>query len=225
MWTYLIILLSIALAAGVFIRRLVLNLAAKKDAEIGEIAKKTAKTGRKLKSGRKSIKTEAISRNEQYTVQELCAKAETKIQAGKEDDAIKYFVQALVVDEANLEVQNRLAMLYMQKQMYGAAAALFKSLADLTNEAVHFSHLGLALYNQKLFEEAKAAYQKAVDLDPSRAQRFVSLALVYKELKQLQNAVIALNKALEIDEENKEAMAFLEEIRGEMERAEETGEN
>ena len=119
------------------------------------------------------------------------------------------------------ETQNKLAMLYMQKQMFSAAAALFKSLGDVTGEAVHYSHQGLALFQQNLFEEARDAYQKAVDLDPARPNRFVSLAQVYRSMGQLSNAVVALNKAIEIDNENVEYLFLLVDIQSELENYEE----
>lgn len=209
MWTYLIILLSALVLMAVFVRRVILHVKGKKRGEkrvFEKIQKKSSDSGLKKK----------FSKDDRAKVAELCKKAESKIKVGKEDEAIKYFVQALAIDAAHIETQHKLAMLYMKKQMYSAACALFKNLGELTGEAVHYSHLGLALYNQKQFEEARDAYQKAVDIDPLRPQRFVSLAQVYKELGQLQNAVIALNKAVEIDKENMEFLLLLAELQREM---------
>ncbi len=161
-------------------------------------------------------KAKKLSKSESEEVEELSKKAESALKAGKEEDAIKYFVQALALDELHVDTQHKLAMLYMKKEMFSAAAALFKSLGDITEEAVHYSHQGLALYQQNLFEEAKVAYQKAVDLDPSRPQRFVSLAQVYRSLGQINNAVMALGKAVEMDRENSELLFLLIDLQAEL---------
>lgn len=156
---------------------------------------------------------EKISKEDRATVLALCNRGEALIGAGKDDEAIKCFVQALAINNEHGETLNKLAMLYLQKQMFSAAAALFKQLGELTQDAVHFSHLGLALYQQSDFEGAKEAYQKAVDLDDSRPQRFISLAHVYRSLGQPYNAMIAISKAVELDPENKEFKDLMEEIK------------
>lgn len=153
-----------------------------------------------------------LSREEKAKVEELCKRGEALINSGKDEEAIKCFVQALSINTQHPETQQRLALLYLQKQMYSAAAALFEQLARQTNDPLHFSHLGLTLYQQSDFENAKIAYQTAVDLDPSRPQRFVSLAQVYKALGQLGNSIIAVNKALEIDQKNLEFLYMLADL-------------
>lgn len=157
-----------------------------------------------------------LTRTDKDDVADLNKKADSALKVGKEEDAIKYFVQALAVDELHVETQHKLAMLYMKKEMFSAAAALFKSLGEITGEAVHYSHRGLALYRQNQYDDALIAYQKAVDLDPSRPQRFVSLAQVYRSMGQLNNAIIALNKAVEVEKENLDFLFLLIDIQAEM---------
>ena len=82
------------------------------------------------------------------------------LKAGKEEDAIKCFVQALALNELHDETQHRLAVLYLKKQMYGAAAALFKRLLESKEDPVYYSHLGLALYKQSSFEELSLLIKK-----------------------------------------------------------------
>lgn len=203
MWTYLAILLSAAVLIGVFIHRAVW-------------VRKTAKMASEKPVVEEDVVEEIdkkrVSKSDKLTLEALCKKADTKLKVGKEDEAIQLLVQALVIDENNYDAQHKLAMLYMQKQMFSAAAALFKRLGDMTEEAVHFSHLGLALYQQQEFEEAKKAYQKAVVLDDTRPQRFASLASVYRSLNDLQNAIIALNKGIELDQENIDFLILLADL-------------
>ena len=167
------------------------------------------------------VKAVKISKADKAKIDSLIEQADCLLKRGEEDKAIKIFVQALAINSSHIETQQKLAMLYLQKQMLGSAAALFKQLSALTNDPVHFSHLGFVLFQQSSYEEARDAYQKAVDLDPSRSQRFVSLAQVYRSMGQLQNAVIALNKAVELDPENIDFLLLLTEIYAELNNIEE----
>jgi len=205
MWTYLLLFLSISLFVGVFAHR-AYKLNIKKNTPPPEKKSLIDEEPLDIDENKK------LSKQEKLDVSALCEKADIKLKVGEEDEAIKLLVQAMAIDPANVEAQQKLAMLYMQKQMYSAAAALFKQLGELTGDAVHYSNLGLALYQQQEFEAAKEAYQRAVVLDPSRPQRFVSLAQVYRSLGQLSNAVVAANKAHEMDNENTDFLFLIADL-------------
>lgn len=211
MWTYLVLLTSIFVIFLVFARRIVLFL--RKNSDVGTAPAPLSGT-QELEESRPKV--ERISKVNREKVEALCKRGEAMINAGKDEEAIKCFVQALAIDCVHLETQHKLAMLYLQKQMYGAAAALFKELAAATQDPVHYSHLGLALYQQSDYEQAKIAYQTALTLDPSRPQRFVSLSQVYKAMGQIQNSIISLNKAIEIDAENLEYLFLLADLQVEL---------
>ena len=213
MWTYFVIFLSIFVFVGVFVRRLFLLSMKNRDPEDEkeEIKKPIAEND--------AVK---ISKKDADEVEVLFKKGEAMIKGGQDDRAIKYFVQALAIDKLHVETQQKLAVLYLQKEMYGASAALFEQLAELTHEPVHYSHLGLALYHQNELDAAKDAYQKAVDLDPSRPARFVSLSTVYRAMGQFQNAIIALNKALEMEEENMNFLLLLADLQMDMQNFDES---
>jgi len=193
MWTYLAILLSISVIFLVFVRKVVLYYR-KPIQQPNEAEKDTENDSNNNKT--------VVSKKDRDRAEALCKKGLIMLKAGKEDDAIKCFVQALALNELHDETQHRLAVLYLKKQMYGAAAALFKRLIESSENPLYYSHLGLALYKQSDFLEAKNAYQKAVELDPERAARFVSLAQVYRSLDQFSHAAAALNKAIDIEQEN-----------------------
>ncbi|MDP2642757.1 MAG: tetratricopeptide repeat protein [Candidatus Peregrinibacteria bacterium] len=205
MWTYLLLFLSISLFVGVFARRAYILKVKKNEPPV---QKKSLIDDEPLDID----ENKKLSKQEKIDISDLCEKADVKLKVGEEDEAIRLLVQALAVDPANTTAQQKLAMLYMQKQMYSAAAALFKQLGELTNDAVHYSNLGLALYQQQEFEAAKEAYQRAVALDPSRPQRFISLAQVYRSLDQLSNAVVAANKAHDMDPENMDFLFLLADL-------------
>ncbi len=207
MWTYLAMFFSLALLIGVFSRRII--LLKRKRAVVEEDVEETP-----VEEAAKKPKKIAASVLEE--VEGLCAKGENFLKIGNDEEAIKCFVQALALDEFHHETQHKLAVLYLQKQMYSAAAALFRQLAEATADPVHYSHLGLALYQQSSYEESLEAYQKAVDLDGSRPKRFVSLAQVYRALGKLNHAAIALGKAMELDQENLDIIFLLAEIQVEL---------
>ncbi|MBI5753926.1 tetratricopeptide repeat protein [Candidatus Peregrinibacteria bacterium] len=210
MWTYLAIFFSAAVVVGVFMHRVFAN----KKKLVQEVAVEAAEAEKAAKEAEESEEERKIrlSREQKDEVESLCKRGESLISSGKDEEAVKCFVQALSINAQHPETQQRLALLYLQKQMYSAAAALFQQLAEQTKDPVHYSHWGLTLYQQSDFENAKIAYQTAVDLDPSRPQRFVSLAQVYKALGQLGNAIIAVNKALEIEQENLEFLYLLADL-------------
>lgn len=200
MWTYLIIFLSFAVVVGIFFRNLYLHTR-------GPIAPSEALVEEDALPEKKRM-----SKDDRARTEALSKKGDALIKAGRDEEAVKCFVQALAIDALHQETQHKLAVLYLKKQMYGAAAALFKQLSEISPDPVHFSHLGLALYSQSDFENAKLAYQKAVALDDSRPQRFVSLSQVYRSIGQLQHAVIALNKAISIEEENMDFLFLMADL-------------
>lgn len=220
MWTYLAILVSVIVLAVVFIRKFLLFKGVGKN-------KKSLDKGRGIaeEEDAEIIGGRKISKEDRATVSALCSKGEALIKAGKDDEAIKCFVQALAIHGAHSETLNKLAMLYLQKQMFSAAAALFKQLGELTQDAVHFSHLGLTLFQQSDFEGAKEAYQRAVDLDSSRPQRFISLAQVYRSLNQPYNAMVAVSKAVELENNNPDFLYLLADLQIETGAREEAKKN
>ena len=208
MWTYLLIFFSLVVLFSVFIRRCVLFSSTPKDRceeeeGCGVLCEKVR-----------------LSRKDTEEVSSLCERAENLLSSGKDDDAIKCFVQALSINPSHQETLHRLGVLYLQKQMFGAAVAIFQQLAELSPDPLHFSHLGLALFNQSDFENSKVAYQKALELDSSRAQRFVSLSQVYRAMDMPLHAIVALNKAIEIEDKNIEALFLLADAKLEIKKLE-----
>lgn len=208
MWTYLLLFSSVAVVFIVFLRRVILHYRALKPVEAEEVEKETAQEV----PGAEEEKKKRVSRGDKEKVEDLCARGKAMIKSGKDEEAVKCFVQALSLDTAHQETQHQLAMLYFNKQMFSAAAALFKELGDATQDAVHFSHLGLALYKQQDFEGALKAYQDSVSLDDTRPQRFVSLSQVYRALGQANNAIIALEKAIRMGPENHDFKFLMADI-------------
>ena len=190
MWTFLAILTSVVLFFGVFFRRLFLHFFPNKKPaqdlliEEDEIEEKNAR----LKKG------------ERAKILMLCGEADKKAQRGEIQEAIKLYIQALAIEDHNPEAQEKLAMLYLQEQLFSPAAALFESLAKTTSNPIHFSNLGISLFQQGDYDSAKKAYIESLKIDGTRPQRYVSLSHVYRSLGLLYNALIAMNKAIEVQQ-------------------------
>ncbi len=206
MWTYLVILISVSAILVVFFRRVIFV------AMGNDLIKQEIKEYDEDSDVIANEKKKRISRTDKETLEDIFKRGENMIKAGKDDEAIKCFVQALTINPHHIDSMQKLGVLYMHKQMYSAASALFKDLASLEESSVHYSHLGLALYQQNAFEEALDAYKKAVSLDDTRPQRFVSLCQVYISLKKPELAVIALDKAISLDPQNIEFLFLLADL-------------
>lgn len=201
------IFFSFVLLAIVFARRWILFFKKPR--------KKTAVAA--MAEAEKPKKIKRVGKKDLEKAVALCHRADALIKTGKDDDAIKCLVQALSLNPADVEAQQKLAMLYLQKQMFSAAAVLFKQLGEVTGDPVHFSHLGLSLYQAGELGAARDAYQKAVSLDDSRPARFISLAHVYRAIGQPYNAIAAANKAVEKEPENLDFLFLLADLHMELE--------
>lgn len=214
MWTYLLLFLSLTLILIVFVNRVIFVARGK---DLIKIDSKNRPDDLAVVI-KKKIK---LSRKQKEEVSELYKKGSSFLESGNEDEAIKCFIQAITIDPKHKESMNNLGILYMHKQMFSAACAIFKELCEIEESAVYLSHLGLALYNLQEFERSLDAYQRAILIDYSRSARFVSLCQVYRALNNNRMALITLNKALEIEAENIDYMFLLAEILFEMDKFEE----
>jgi len=197
MWTYLLIFFSLATILSIFLNRLVIHIHRKNN---------PIENKEELENFEKNLneEQEKVSKSEKNKTEELYKRGIAFLQQDKEEEAIKYFIQALTINKNHPESQKSLADLYLKKEMYSSAAALFEQLGLSTEDAVHYSHLGYALYKQADFKSALKAYQKAITLDDSRPKRFISLAQVYRGLGLIHHAIIAVNKALDLENKLKQ---------------------
>jgi tetratricopeptide (TPR) repeat protein len=214
MWTYLLLFLSVISLLTIFIYRVVFVIRGK-DLIKNSIKDRPDDLSVDLK---KKVK---INRKQKEEVEILYKKGVSSLEGGMEEDAIKSFVQAISINPKHQESLNKLGVLYMHKQMYSAACAVFKELCEIEENAVYLSHLGLALYNLQEYERALEAYNKAILIDGSRSARFVSLCQVYRALKNNRMALISLNRALEIDKDNVDYLFLLSEVLFDMNQFEE----
>jgi tetratricopeptide (TPR) repeat protein len=209
MLTYLLIFLSIVVLVVIFVRQVYLVLLKKKPtpedvaAEEAATAEAAAVVAAEMPPSsvelRKAEPKKRISRERKSKVEKLHNRAIALINKREPKEAVKTLVSGLAIDPNNLDAQKELGRLYLDQKMWVKAAAVYKGLAEKTNDPVDYSHLGLSLYNAGELDEAAMAYQQAITLDPDRSQRYVSLGQVYKDAGKLPLALIAFNKALELE--------------------------
>jgi len=194
MLTYLLIFLSALLLAGVFVHRAIVVLVKKPELEVVE------KEDPKEEAEKKPKKR--LSKGHKSDIEKLYKRALAQIKKGLPKEAVKTLVGALALDPNSEDCLRELGELYLAQKMWGKASACYKHLTELKEDAVYFSHLGLAFYNAGELPEAAEAYQKAITLDPKRKQRYISLCNIYRDAEKPQLAIIAINKAIELDAEN-----------------------
>ncbi|MFA6992785.1 MAG: tetratricopeptide repeat protein, partial [Candidatus Gracilibacteria bacterium] len=110
MWTYLAILFSFLLLVAVFVHRVMSN----RRKVVDQKAQAEAKTALASEESEEEKKIR-LSREEKEQVEALCKRGEALINSGKDEEAIKCFVQALSINSQHQETNQRLALLYLQK--------------------------------------------------------------------------------------------------------------
>lgn len=155
-----------------------------------------------------------MNAKDKESVEKLYLKGKSHLDFGKDEEAIKCFVQALAINPNHLETAAALATLYLKKEMFSASAALFKQLVAMSEDPAHYSNLGYALFLQSDYEAALTAYHQAIMLDDSRPGRFASLAQVYREMGRHYHALMAMEKAIVLEGENLEFLLVLADLYG-----------
>ncbi len=97
--------------------------------------------------------------------------------SGDDEEAMKYYKQALEVDKENEFIHNAMASLYRKKGEYASAKMhLEASLAIDESNPVTYYNFGNLLVDMKHNEEAIAMYQKALQINPELTQAQEELA-------------------------------------------------
>lgn len=143
----------------------------------------------------------------------LFRKAEVYLGRGDMENAEKYLLQALSIDEGNKDVNKKLAMLYLKQEKYPKAELIYLKLIESgTKDAAVYSNLGLTLYQEGRHDVAIKAYQKAIELDPKRAARYANIGQIYYEVKDIHNAIVYFEQALEMEKKNPDYMFILAKL-------------
>lgn len=178
-----------------------------KIAEEAEVKQKNIKNTPRSDSGLSTT----VSHPEK--VEEWLAKANEHVDRNEFKDAEQCFIEALKLDEKNVEAYRGLGKAYLDVEKYKEAIAIFKFLLKLApRDDRAFNRLAMAYMGQNKYEDAARALEKAVEINNSLAIRFFDLGRLYQELERPAAALRNFQKAADIEPCNPKYLDQLLEI-------------
>ncbi|HEY9190027.1 MAG TPA: tetratricopeptide repeat protein [Sulfurovum sp.] len=133
----------------------------------------------------------------------------------KEDfeEAKKALGSALIIDENNTDVLQKMGYVYMQTGDYADAKESYEKLLSL-DESDDMAHAALANVLHKLGEdeEAEKHHERAIVLDPEYAPHHFNYANTLYDLGRKKEALIGYTKAYELDDTLEEAKKMMKEL-------------
>ena len=133
----------------------------------------------------------------------------------KEDfeEAKKALGSALIIEENNNEVLQKMGYVYMQTGEYTEAKESYEKLL-LLDEADDMAHALLANVLHKLGDEdgAQKHHERAIVLDPEYAPHHFNYANTLYDLGRKKEALIGYTKAYELDNTLEEAKKMIKEL-------------
>ena len=146
-------------------------------------------------------------------IDEWISKAEDHLDRRELKDAEQCFIEALKLDEKNVEAYRGLGRVYLDLERYKEAVAIFKFLLKLApRDDRAFNRLAMAYMGQSKYEDAAKALEKAVNINDTLAIRFFDLGRLYQELERPAAALRNFHKAVEIEPGNPKYLDQLLEI-------------
>ncbi len=133
----------------------------------------------------------------------------------KEDfeEAKKALGSALIIDENNTDVLQKMGYVCMQTGEYEEAKESFEKLL-LLDESDDMAHVSLANTLHKLGDEegAEKHHERAIALDPEYAPHHFNYANTLYDLGRKQEALVGYTKAYELDNTLEEAKKMMKEL-------------
>jgi tetratricopeptide (TPR) repeat protein len=133
----------------------------------------------------------------------------------KEDfeEAIKALGSALIIEEHNTEVLQKMGYVYMQTGQYAEAKESYEKLLSL-DETDDMAHALLANVLHKLGDEegAEKHHERAIELDPEYAPHHFNYANTLYDLGRKKEAFVGYTKAYALDDTLDEAQKMIKEL-------------
>jgi len=133
----------------------------------------------------------------------------------KEDfeEAKKALGSALIIDENNTEVLQRMGYVYMQTGEYEEAKESYEKLLSL-DDTDDMAHVSLANVLHKLGDEegAQKHHERAIVLDPEYAPHHFNYANTLYDLGRKKEALVGYTKAYALDDTLEEAKKMIKEL-------------
>ncbi len=134
---------------------------------------------------------------------------------GKKDyeEAKKALGSALIIDEDNTEVLQKMGYVCMQTEDYSEAKESYEKLLSLDDND-DIAHVSLANVLHKLGDDAKAQkhHERAIALDGEYAPHHFNYANTLYDLGRTKEALIEYKKAYELDDSLEEAEKMIKKL-------------
>lgn len=158
----------------------------------------------------KTFSTPAI---EPTRIEQLLQMTDDAVAKKDFEEAKKALGSALIIDENNTEVLQRMGYVHMQTGEYEAAKESYETLLSL-DESDDMAHASLANVLHKLGDEegAEKHHERAIVLDPEYAPHHFNYANTLYDLGRKKEAFIGYTKAYELDDTLEEAKKMMKEL-------------
>ncbi len=121
-------------------------------------------------------------------------------QKGEVSEAVKFYGQALILNQAFPDFYNNMGVALRTLGKLEASAACYqRSLALKPDHAPSYTNLGNVLRDLGRLEVAAASHRKAVELTPDEAETHYNLGLSFRDLGDNDQALACFQKTLELN--------------------------
>ncbi len=146
-------------------------------------------------------------------MEQLLAMTDEAVEKKDYDEAKKALGSALIIDENNTEVLQKMGYVCMQTKDYSEAKESYEKLLSL-DENDDMAHVSLANALHKLGDEAGAEkhHKRAIELDEEYAPHHFNYANTLYDQGRTKEALIEYKKAYELDDSLEEAEKMIQKL-------------
>ena len=170
----------------------------------------------KLKELEKDLRRRSLQQfnstiDKSQTIDELLGDAKRAYNNEEHDKAEEILLEALNIDQYNIEVYKLLSEVYRDKKEYEQAKETLQYLLQLTHneDAGVYTSLAEISHVRGNLKEAEEEYQRSISLAEDNHLNFLSLAEVYLELDDQEKALDNAQRALLLSPNNPKVLDFL----------------
>jgi len=146
-------------------------------------------------------------------MEQLLAMADEAVEKEDYEEAKKALGSALIIEESNTEVLQKIGYVCMQTEDYNEAKESYEKLLSLDDND-DMAHVSLANVLHKLDDEAGAEkhHERAIMLDEEYAPHHFNYANTLYDLGRTKEALIGYKRAYELDDSLEEAEKMIKKL-------------
>lgn len=159
-------------------------------------------------------KTFSSSTVQPTRMEQLISIADEAVAKENFDEAKKALGSALIIDDKNAEVLQRMGYVQVHMKEYNEAKESYEKLLSM-DENDDMTHASLANVLHKLSDEegAEKHHERAITLDPEYAPHHFNYANTLYDLGRKEEALVGYAKAYELDDTLEEAKKMIKELK------------